>query len=520
MKRWKKFWRWPENMPKKLINFLNNNYLKIIIGLILIFAFYLRIYRLNDLLGFYYDQGRDAQVIWDLFHHGKLFLIGPTTGLAGIFRAPYFYYLIAPFYLIGHGNPLFPAIFLVTISTFAIYIIYHLGERIYSRAAGIIAALISSFSFYIVYASRWLSNPTPMLILSMILTWSMINVLDKKKWAWPVIALVAGLSLFSFGSAGELFYIPAVAIFFVWTLIAQGYGKKSSLDGRTILISVFLFILTFAPLVIFDLKHQRILSHSITETFVSKKSFTTPTKFLINLRTSFYYDVFTNKIFDYKGKREVNVLSIVALWFLISLPRLIKNKRYLIVILLLIAPIIGLYFYQGNDTVLYDYYMTGYYMIFILLFAIVLADIWKFRIGKLFVLYFFYLFLSMNLSILIPRIRSDINADGSLYFANQKQAIDWIYKDSKGIDFNIDVYVPPVIPYAYDYLFQWLGTYKYNKLPDTTNVSLLYTLYEIDPPHPKRLKAWLDRQNGIGKVEREETFGGITVQRRTRIKYE
>jgi len=45
----------------------------------------------------------------------------------------------------------------------------------------------------------------------------------------------------------------------------------------------------------------------------------------------------------------------------------------------------------------------------------------------------------------------------------------------------------------------------------------LYTLYEIDPPHPERLKAWLDRQKGIGKVIETYTVGGITVERRIRI---
>jgi hypothetical protein len=83
--------------------------------------------------------------------------------------------------------------------------------------------------------------------------------------------------------------------------------------------------------------------------------------------------------------------------------------------------------------------------------------------------------------------------------------------------FDVDVYVPPVIPYAYDYLFQWLGNTKYGKLPSLQQVPLLYTLYEVDTPHPERLDAWLARKKGIGKIESEQTFGGITVQRRTRI---
>ena len=66
--------------------------------IVLLLAFVLRTYRIGELLDFHYDQGRDALVIWDLINKGKLFLIGPTTGLAGVFRGPFYYYLIAPFY--------------------------------------------------------------------------------------------------------------------------------------------------------------------------------------------------------------------------------------------------------------------------------------------------------------------------------------------------------------------------------------------------------------------------------------
>src|SRR3990170_7516702 len=101
----------------------------IFLFVILSLAFIIRIYRLNDLLGFYYDQGRDALVIWDFWHNGKLFLVGPTTGIAGIFRGPWYYWLIAPAYLIGGGDPVWPAIFLATLSVVALIFIYILGKE-------------------------------------------------------------------------------------------------------------------------------------------------------------------------------------------------------------------------------------------------------------------------------------------------------------------------------------------------------------------------------------------------------
>lgn len=115
-------------------------------------------------------------------------------------------------------------------------------------------------------------------------------------------------------------------------------------------------------------------------------------------------------------------------------------------------------------------------------------------------------------------LQTDANDPNVISLSTQKKAIDWIYNDANGRDFNVDVYVPPVISHSYDYLFKWLGTSYYKKLPVETQVNLLYTVYESDPPHPERLQAWLDRQVGIGNISNEASFGGITVQQRVRIK--
>jgi 4-amino-4-deoxy-L-arabinose transferase-like glycosyltransferase len=486
-----------------------HKFIYLLLGVILALGLFVRIYRVSQILGFYFDQGRDALVIWDLIHSHKFFLIGPTTGLAGIFRGPYYYYLIAPFYFLGRGNPIFPSVFLALTTIFAIYLMFLIASKIADRTTGIIAAIIASFSFYIVMASRWLSNPTPMLLLSMILVWAMLKVTENKKWAWPIISLVFGLSLFNFGSSGEFFYFPALFIFCLWQW-------KNRPDLKNFILSIVLFISTFAPLVLFDLKHGHILLHNFLETFAAGGgSFKQVTSFIFQERNKAYWDIFTNKLFDARGKSEITVIAVVAIAFFITLPKMLTNKGYKIILLLLISPIIGLYFYQGNYGVLYDYYMTGYYLIFILLFAIILGKIWRFTVvGKIFVVYFFYLFLVGNIPIIQARITDGCITTESICFVNQKAAIDWIYNDAKGEDFNVDVYVPPVIPYAYNYLLTW----KSNPHNASQQVPLLYTLYEIDTPHPERLNAWLTRQKGIGKVQYTYHSGGITVERRLRIK--
>ncbi len=492
-----------------------------IIFVLLVTAFVLRIYHVDEILAFHYDQGRDALVIWDLVREPhKLFLIGPTTGLAGVFRGPFYYYLIAPFYWLGHGNPVWPAVFLAFTSTIALYLMHVLAKEIGGVKAGIIALILGSFSFEVVYASRWLSNPTPMFLLSMLIVLSMFRIYEGKKNYWIVLSGVLGLSFFSFGSSGELFYFPAVALFALWSLVRQGFGKtKSTLNWRTVILSIGIFLITFSPLFIFNLRHGDILGKNISGLMGSEKSFAIPTWRFVEDRGGVIAHYFSALIFHSPYNKESIYAFLLFIGCVYFLARLIKNDKIKILFTLLTSVFVGLIFFQGNFGNLYAYYLTGYYFIFLLLIAVALAKAFESSwFWKIIVVYFIYFFFIQNWLWIKPYIYATGTEPNVIVLSNQKKAINWVYDSAGDRNFNVDVYVPPIISYSYDYLFKWLGTEKYKKLPDTSQASLLYTIYETDPDHVDRLEAWLARQRGIGKVNKEQTFGGITVQERTRIR--
>ncbi len=172
-------------------------------------------------------------------------------------------------------------------------------------------------------------------------------------------------------------------------------------------------------------------------------------------------------------------------------------------------------FYSGNYGRLYDYYLNPLLPAFFILFAAALYSLWKFSWGKVIVFLFFVFFLDKQLLILPGHLTDELKGYNTIALGNQKKAIDGVYQDSKGKKFNIDVYVPPVIPYTYDYLFKWYGEKKYKLLPEKDLVPTLYTLYEYDSKQ-QRLDAWLARQDGSARIEKTATFGGITVNKRER----
>lgn len=482
--------------------------------IILFFAFLVRVFRVDKILGFYFDQGRDANVIWDLIHNGNFFLIGPTTGIEGIFRGPWYYWLITPFYFLSSGNPILPAIFLSATTVVAIFILYKLGKILDGEETGILAAILGSFSFSFVYAARWLSNPTPMFLISVLTVYCLYMTSKGKQFYWILVSFLWGMAM-QFGSAAEVFYFPAILIF-------AFINSKSFPRKKTIFFSIVALLIVFIPQIVFDFKTDGLLSGNIKKFLFDEGTFKLTFWEVAKIRLPFYWDVFMNKFF-LLHRNVGNPFVIAALFsLLVNFKSLWKNNIFQILMLFTFIPFLGMIFFQGNEGNVYDYYFTGYYFVYALLFSVLLINIFKNVVARsVFVSIFLYVFLTQNVPNVIGFINTNTSAPESITFDSQKKAIEWIYEDARDNYFNVDVYVPPVIPHAYDYLLKWYPTTsKFKNVEGRQvegNVTRLYTLYEVDPPHPERLNAWLARQKGIAVVEKKAQFGGITVERRKRI---
>lgn len=473
-------------------------------------AIFLRFYRLDDLLGFWYDQGRDALVIWDMVYKGKFTLIGPMMGFTGIFRGAWYYYLIAPFYMFGNGNPIYPSIFLIITSLAALYVLYKLGEKMAGFRTGIFALTLASISYYVVSASRWFSDPTPTLLVSVLIVWSLFKFSEKKTWGLPLAGLLAGFAM-QFSAAAEIFYVAAIAA------VVIVFRKKVKIDLKHIILTIFLYVLAFTPQIIFEIRHPGVESGAFYNFVFKENTFTYAFWEIIKTRLPFDYKMFASKFWTNGNLIFAPFFAFFAGLLILKWKKFWQSDKFKIVFIFSVAPIAGTLFFVSNLGAVYEYYFTGFYLIWILLFSFVYTADLRTVSAKIFASLFIAIFLIMNGLSHIDNFSVSKDDPKTIFYSNQLKAVGWIYENADNREFNIDSYVPPVIPYAYDYLFLWLGETKYNSQPLTKNVDLLYTLYEIDTNHPERLQVWLDRQKGIGEVLKEERFGGITVQERARI---
>lgn len=483
---------------------------KIILITVLVMGLFLRVYRTPDFLGFWYDQGRDAKVVWDLWQNQKFFLIGPTTGIEGIFLGPFYYYLLTPFYVLGNGDPVIPAIGLSIMCMVGVYLMYKIGSEFFSVSTGILAAFIYSLSFQFMSYNRWLSNPTPLVLFSTLLIFLLFKILNPKTKSvvWVISGIVLGLCL-QLEAASATFFIPSILVlFFIY--------RKSS---RLSLPKIFNFLLglglTLLPQILFDFRHDHILLLGFKNFLINTQSFKPEVTGSFLERIQSYWNYFTNKLFT---STLMAFSGTVVMWLSILLFKLNINKPKLSILLLWwVTPLILLLFYHGNNGYVWDYYFTGVYPAFILTISYMLILLWNYsQKGKLIVAFLLLAFTIQNS--IAHRHFFSAALPAYISLSPMIQAVDWVFEDSVGHKFNTDIYVPPIISHSYDYLFLWRGNKIHHRLPEASLQPRLYTIIEPDGEHPQLRGLWVLRQNGFSAIDLEKTFGPLIAQRRLRTK--
>src|SRR3989304_1888047 len=74
---------------------------------------------------FTYDQGRDLLKVAQIVFEHQPTLIGPTSGLQGIFYGPWWYYFLSPILFFSKGNPQGVANFFGLLAVLTVFLYGH-----------------------------------------------------------------------------------------------------------------------------------------------------------------------------------------------------------------------------------------------------------------------------------------------------------------------------------------------------------------------------------------------------------
>ncbi|MEX2012957.1 MAG: glycosyltransferase family 39 protein [Candidatus Levyibacteriota bacterium] len=488
------------------------NYWKaVLFSLILLLGFLLRAQEaLSGNYLFLLDQGRDMLAVKSIVYDHHLTLIGPYTSLQGVFQGPFWYYLLSvPTFLTG-GNPWGGVVLSLIISMATVIVVFLLVNKLFGKRAAFITMFLVAVCPEAVAAATYAWNPHSMWLLLTIYVFSFYLLSEgKKKFhfvVWPTVAL-----MFSFQTAlGTFIFISSIVYLFVF--------GRNLLKKKEFGMGIFAFILLLSPQILFDLRHDFLMSRGVISMFLGSAQ--SSGGFLSHFSTTFK-DHFYSFTVNFNSSFNGLTFSGVAFYLLVfstlfgKRTRFLSDKEYkftLLSAMIVVFVFLLLLFYQQP---LRAWFLTGFEIFFLLPLGLILARLFSYAFGKALLI----ILLVLTLTIVVPKIYNLYyypDYGGVAKVKGKLAAIDYIYKDAGGNPFNMMIFTPPVNTDAYDYLIWWRSKNRYQYMPGKEKEGMLYLLIEPDSSQPWTYKGWLETVIKSGEViSTIELPSGLIVQKRT-----
>ena len=466
--------------------FKKSHLLILLIAVIFVFIFLVRTVGLfNNNILFLFDSARDFLWVKKIVVDHKFILIGPSSGgLQGYFQGVFWYYLLAIPFAISNGNPLSGPWFMVVCSIASVTTAFFIFKKIHNIHAAILSSIILGFAGYSVATTQFIWNPYPIVWLMPLYFLGIYLLAKHSKWGIMLLSILQGLIMHF-----EIIYGLGILPGF---LILVGYfifkGKQHN-KIKTLIISALLFILPFIPSLLFDMRHQFLMTKSIVTTITTGGQNLTHKGAPDNLTTRIILRIDDLKAFTLESV-TTNVLVNYTLFilFLIGVGIMIRIKKdaqqlttIVLTTIILLSPFFVFLFLK--------YSVWGYYWIGTApLYAMLLC----FGLGFLFEYYKeFRLFWFLAIILLFMYAPwSAINqwyggglVPGYQVFSTQQRVLNYIYNDAHGEKFSAYEQTPPVYDYVYRYLFWWQGR-KYGYIPTDEKQKNVYVILENVPSDP------------------------------------
>ncbi|OGH08839.1 MAG: hypothetical protein A2152_03420 [Candidatus Levybacteria bacterium RBG_16_35_6] len=279
------------------------------------------------------------------------------------------------------------------------------------------------------------------------------------------------------------------------------------------------FLIAYLPMIAFEMRHGLLGLKGILSYLFFRKSVPVSSYFKFvpdhfNAFLNNFHNTFTigNYYISYAFMALVLAGSI---YFLLQE----KNKalKKLFIFLLIIIPV-NFFVFSFLRNAVYDYYLTDLTVSYIFLFVYLIYSLLRLKSYRLSLISLFFVVFLVLVGV-ISSIKTSIydysDYGGTSKLKGKVDAIDYIYKDSKGKRFNLLVFAPPVYTYPYDYLLNWYGKKKYGFIPGKEKKGLVYLLIEKAPSQPWTYQGWLKTVVKKGKIVKTVTLpSGFIVEER------
>src|SRR3989344_4532560 len=309
----------------------------------------------NYIFGF--DQGRDYLAVKNIVVDYKLTLIGSevgagAAGLSGIFQGPSHYYFLSIPFLLAKGDPYGGVVLMFVLSALSVVFSYLFGRKVFGAIGGLTTALLFALSPMFIAQARfvWNSNPSTLFILlSFYFTYLGMN--KKNKYIFLSSFFAGFVYNFQFAVSIPL----SISIFLYYIFII----KLNEIRKNLILFSGF--IITFLPMLLFELRHGFMGIGGFAKYLFGPKeagaSFLPSQRLIIDHISSFFnafMDVFPKNIMP--PQILLLIVLLPAIYFLYKEKK--SELRKFVAFLFLLFPVYFLVFLFFRNTIWVYYLIT------------------------------------------------------------------------------------------------------------------------------------------------------------------
>lgn len=472
-----------------------------------------------NLTHFSFDQGIDIILVKKLVIDHDISLIARYTGLEGIFMGPYYTWIMSIPYLFSGGNPSGDVFFMTIIGLSSSLATFYIFQKLTNQSTAFFVTFFTLFGPNFIGSSQIVLSPSSLVFLGIVYFYLITQIIIQKNHTLlPLLVLLLSF-FFQFEIGYAVFAAPAAIL----TIFLFSRFKPFTI--KNILLSSILFVIPFTPQILFDFRHDQIMSNAILGFFQGTNTSlgTHEAGILARIPLRFFTlweDASYTAAFSHHTVIGITIAAAIALgWYLAYL----RSNQKLLQLGLIAASLIiltysGFIVFSGP---VWGWYRAGTPILFAIISGIGLSSLYQTKLARpaVLVILFYLLYIAVKPTHRLA-VWSGHTNPGVAAVTNQHAALDSIYQNAAGQPFALYVYTPPVYPYIWDYQLYWYAQNKYGYLPfpydvmpQANNPELVYLLVEPDE-YPTRIDGWLGNFKGHGQsLETWSISGDITIHK-------
>lgn len=225
-----------------------------LLAFIVILGTILRFYKLEQTMSFIGDQGWFYLSARDLLIEQKIPLVGITSSHTWINQGALWTYLLAPILWIFQFNPISGAYLAIVFDVLSIILLYKVGEVLFSKQTGLIAATLYSFSHLIILTSRIPYHTTPIPFFTILAIYFFYKWLQGSPRSFVVLIFLLGV-LYNLQLSTALFGVLVFSLFLIG-IYKKAHYVNVIINKKYIILSFIAYLISMLPMLLYDLSHK------------------------------------------------------------------------------------------------------------------------------------------------------------------------------------------------------------------------------------------------------------------------